>query len=422
MFKLRSLSQKKWHQQTILVRVDFNVPLIEKKGQLVVSDPRRIIASFATVDHLLSQGNKVVLLAHLGRPTVDDRARFSLAPIFRFLQEKTDWSLTFIENILDPDLSTRLTALPDKSVILLENLRFYPEEKASNSQFIQHLASLGSGFVLDAFSVCHRSHSSVVGLAKALPSVAGFALLDEVRAFSALLDHPRRPFVVVVGGAKISDKIDPIVNLAKIADAILIGGGVANNFLKAVGLAVQKSYLQDAPADLAKTGLNYVTVADQIIEDNRSERLLKDGYIPLPKIIYPVDAIAATSMTASRTQVVDLTDPDKLSNRGNLMYLDIGPKTTRLYKELILQAGTVFWNGPMGVFEHKNFATGTKEIARCMAKTSAVTLAGGGDTIAALDHFGFYHNLDYVSMAGSAALEFLSGKILPGLAALESSK
>ena len=225
--------------------------------------------------------------------------------------------------------------------------------------------------------------------------------------------------MVIVGGAKISDKIDPIVNLSRIADAVLIGGGVANNFLKAVGLAVQKSYLQDTPADLQKVGLNYVDLADQIIDDNRSNRLLKDGYIPLPKIIYPVDVVAAPSMDSTDTSIVELTSNDKICDRCQNMYLDIGPKTTRLYKELILQAETVFWNGPMGIFEQKQFARGTKEIARAVAKTGAVTLVGGGDTLAALDKFGFADRVDYASMAGSAALEFLAGKKLPGLEALE---
>ncbi len=418
--KIHSLLDYNLKNKTALIRVDYNVPLIEKNGQKLVSDPRRIISSYDTIEKLLTNNNKIILLSHLGRPTPSTQRQFSLLPIFNYLQKNKSWQLVFIPDYLNQEKTQKIIKdAPAKTVFLFENLRYHPEEKSNDKKFVKLLASYGDFFVNDAFSTSHRGHASVYGLAQALPSFAGLALLSEVKAFTNLLDKPRRPFIVVVGGAKISDKINPIVNLAKIADAILIGGGVANNFLKAVGIAVQKSYLQDVPADLKKQGLNYVSVADQIILDNLNQRLLKDNYIPLPKIIYPVDVIAAPSFDATKGRVIELTSNEQISNRGNLMYLDIGPKTTKLYKELIIQAETVFWNGPMGIYEKKTFAQGTKEIARAVAKTSGVTVVGGGDTIAALDKFGYYQSIDYVSMAGSAALEFLSGKKLPALAVLE---
>ena len=284
--KIHSLLDYKLKNKTALVRVDYNVPLIEKNGQKLVSDPRRIISSYATIEKLLANNNKIILLSHLGRPTPSTQKQFSLLPIFNYLQKNKSWQLVFVADYLD---QTKTKAIieqaPAQTIFLFENLRYHPEEKSNDQKFVKLLASYGDFFVNDAFSTSHRAHASVYGLAQALPSFAGLALLNEVKAFTNLLDKPRRPFIVVVGGAKISDKIDPIVNLAKIADAILIGGGVANNFLKAVGIAVQKSYLQDVPADLKKQGLNYVSVADQIILDNLNQRLLKDNYIPLPKII-----------------------------------------------------------------------------------------------------------------------------------------
>ena len=420
--KLNLLTSQTWKNQTVLVRVDYNVPLEQKNGRALVRDPRRILASRETIEFLRARGNKVVLLSHLGRPKSAADTQFSLAPVATYLQKNTDWPVEFIEDYTDvATTKARLEAAASGTVFLLENVRFHDGEKKNDPAFVQLLANYGTAFVNEAFSASHRAHASVVGLAGVLPAVAGIALASEVKAFTNLLESPVHPFIVVVGGAKISDKIDPIVNLSKVADAVLIGGGVANNFLKAVGLAVQKSYLQDAPADLLKEGLNYVDVADQIIQDNRQFRLLKDGYIPLPKIIYPVDVLAADGLESRRASIVELTSNATVCQKCNQMYLDIGPKTVRLYRELILQAETVFWNGPMGAFEYKPFASGTKEVARAVAKTGGVTLVGGGDTIAALDKYGYYQSVDYVSMAGSAALEFLSGKPLPGLLALEKT-
>ena len=418
---IHQLSDCHFHNQTILVRVDYNVPLQKKGRQIVVGDPRRIRASYATINKLLAQGNKVVLLTHLGRPSAKDYQRFSLKPVLEFLKKDTHWQLQFLADPFSKQAKDIIDAAPQESVILVENLRFGEGEKENKPAFAKALARLGDGYVNDAFSASHRAHASIVGIPKLLPACAGEFLLGELKALESILHQPKRPLIVIVGGAKISDKVDSIVNLAKAADAILIGGGVANNFFKAVGLAVQKSYLQDTPADLAKVGLNYVDIAQDIIEDNLGERLLKDGYIPLPKIIYPIDVVAAKSPDAKTTQIVDLSSPAKIKAAGDLMYLDIGPKTIRLYKELIAQAKTVFWNGPMGYFEKPVFATGTKRVAQAVAKSSAFTLVGGGDTLAALEKFNCLKGISYLSLAGGATLEFLAGKKLVGLAALENN-
>lgn len=422
--KLKTLLDVDWSGKIVLVRTDYNVPVAQQPNQVYkVADPRRIEASFYTISSLLANNNKVVLLSHFGRPTPNNKAKFSLAPVFAYLKTHTDWHLEFIDDYTDPlAVRAKINASLPRSVFLLENVRFLSGEETGSNEVVKLLAKIGDAFVGDAFSVAHRDHASVCGLAKALPSVAGVALAQEVKAFGDLLSHPTHPFVVIVGGAKIADKIEPIVNLAKVADAILIGGGVANNFLKAVGLEIQKSYLQDTPIQLRQRGIDYVEVADNIVADNLAYRFLKDNYIPLPKIIYPVDVIAANSLESSRTRVVDLVDKDRICQRCEQMYLDIGPKTSKLYRELIMQAETVFWNGPMGVFEKPAFAKGTREVARAMAKSSALTLVGGGDTIDALDRFGYFKNIDYVSMAGSAALDFLSGKTLPGVAVFSRGK
>jgi len=233
----------------------------------------------------------------------------------------------------------------------------------------------------------------------------------------SLINNPKRPMVVIVGGAKISDKVDAVTNLTKIADTVLVGGGVANLFLKADAYNIARSYIQDTPADVSKNKTDYVQVAEKLIETTKQQKTLKDGYIPLPKIIYPIDVVAATSANSKKTRVINLADNGYTTKKGRNgdMFLDIGPLTVKLFSEIILSAGSIFWNGPMGVFEKEAFEKGTKDIARAVAKTSATTILGGGDTIRAINKLGLYDRYDYVSAAGGAALEFLSGKMLPGL-------
>lgn len=421
------------HNRTVLVRVDFNSPLeTGPDGQVKVRDASRIAAAKPTIEWLRQHGAKIILMSHLGRPAcaeLDKHGRsvsdekFSLAPVAEYLRHHYRWPVRLVPDCVGPVAVEAVSNLQPGEIALLENLRFYPAEKKNEAWFAKGLAELAEVYINEAFSNCHRKHASMTGVPVLLPSYAGFELKTEVDHLNQIISKPKRPLVVIVGGAKIADKIGALENLSRVADAVLVGGGIANDFLKAQGIEIHRSYIQDKPVDAKQTGINYVTVAGEILTEHRTERILKDGYVPLPKIIYPVDAVAARSPESDHTQVIDLThDIADTPNDKPLMYLDIGPKTIKLYTELILAAGTVFWNGPMGVYEQPQFAAGTAAIAKAMTQSSAMTIVGGGDTIAAVQHFHLADRYDYVSAAGSAALEFLSGTILPGLAALSDAR
>lgn len=402
--------------KTVLVRVDYNVPLIEKNGKQVVADDRRIRASLETINFLLGNNAKVVLISHLGRPDGKVDERFRMLPVADVLQKTLNLPITHIAQTIGNDVTAAVQNLQPSTGILLENLRFYSGEEKNEVDFAKQLAELGDIYINDAFAVDHRAHASLEAITHYMPCYAGFNVQKEFNTLNALMANPRRPFIIIVGGAKISDKVGALLHLTKVADLVLVGGGVANNFLKADGLEIHRSYLQDAPADLQKKDIDYVDVAKQLLDSVRTERSLKDGYIPLPKILYPIDVIAAESMDSTHTEIIDLThDAKDTTNDRNIMYLDIGPKTIRLYTELMKQAGSIFWNGPMGVYEKPPFANGTKAIAEAMAANGAVTVIGGGDTAAAVEQFDLEDKYTYVSTAGSAGLEFLSGAELPGI-------
>ncbi len=411
-----SLDEKQLINKTVLVRVDYNVPL---KNQKVVDDSR-IKTSLPTLKLLQKLDCKIILLSHFGRPGGKKDANLSLEPVAQHLAKLLQTRVELVNDCVGSKVVKTIAKLKSKEVLVLENVRFYAEEKKNTAKFAQKLSALADVYVNEAFSACHRSHASIVGIPQFLPSYAGLALVKEVETLSKLMKNPARPFVMVVGGAKISDKIDAVTNLSQIADAVLVGGGVANNFLKADGYEIANSYLQDVPADLKKQNVSYVTVAKKIIDDNKTQRLLKDDYIPLPKILYPIDVVTAKSINSQKTKEICLANGEKKKVTQDLMYLDIGEKTTRLYQEIILQAKTIFWNGPMGVFEQPQFSQGTKEIARTIAKAGAMSIVGGGDTICAINKFDLQSRYNYVSAAGGASLEFLSGKELPGLKVLEN--
>lgn len=417
--KLRLPPTSKLNNTTVIVRTDYNVPLKKDSHRWQVVDDKRLENSLQTLEFLISHRAKVVIISHLGRPNGNPQSKYSLQPVAHHLKTGFSLPVSFINDCVGGKVRERIKTMKPGEILVLENLRFYLGEQKNDNVFSKKLAALGELYINEAFSNSHRQHASMVALPKLLPAYAGFALKKEVDQLNHLMFQPKRPFVMVIGGAKISDKVAAIEHLSKIADVVLVGGGVANNFLKAEGIEIHKSYLQDIPADLKKKGVDFIKLADQLMEDHKTEKVLMDGYIPLPKIIYPIDVVAARSPQAEKTQLIDLThDSQDTPHDKNLMYLDIGPKTIKLYQELILKAGTVFWNGPMGVFEQPQFATGTKEIARAIAKSGATTMLGGGDTIAAVDRFGLSDRYDYLSAAGGAALEFLAGKKLPGLAAL----
>jgi phosphoglycerate kinase len=443
--KLPKISDIK--NKTVFVRVDYNVPLKKVKDKvsgeekIIVVNDDRIQASLKTINFLLENNATVVLASHLGRPKSSSDSEFSLKPVAIYMNESLGLPIQFVEDCIGKKVEEALSGAsanpsssnPNKSgttlsdqedsgvkprIFLLENLRFHKEEKENDKEFSRALAQHMDVYINEAFSVSHRSHASIVGITKYLPAFSGFALEKEVSTFARMMSKPKRPLVIVLGGAKISDKVGAIEHLAKIADIVLVGGAVANSFLKADGFETYKSYIEDAPADLKKKNINYVDVACSLIEDHKNEKMLINGYIPMPKILHPIDVIAAQSLEEKdkgKTVVIDLTVEDNQKKDNELLYLDIGPKTVRLYQEIINQANTIFWNGPMGVWENSIFSKGSKKVAAAIALSSAETIIGGGDTIGLVNHFGLEKQFDYVSAAGGAALDLLSGKMLPGI-------
>jgi len=409
--------------KTVLVRVDYNVPLKknnkdnDNKGVWEVTNDERITASLKTIEFLIKHDAKVVLMSHLGRPESARDIKFSLKPVAEYMKNKLDLPVIFSEDCIGKDTQKDVFVAKRGEIVLLENLRFHKGEQENDAEFAKELAKLADVYINEAFSTSHRSHASIVGVAKHLPAFAGFALEKEVSTFADMMEKPDRPLVIILGGAKISDKVGAIEYLAKIADIVLVGGAVANSFLKAEGLEIYKSFIEDAPADLKKKNINYTDVACSLIEEHKTEKMLMNGYIPLPKIVYPIDVIASDSLDVkekSKTEIIDLTKENGHHDK-DLLYLDIGPNTIKLYQEIISHAKTIFWNGPMGVWENPVLAQGSKKIAVSVALSSATTIIGGGDTIACVTHFGLDKQFSYVSAAGGAALDFLSGKKLPGL-------
>jgi 3-phosphoglycerate kinase len=375
-------------------------------------------------------------MSHLGRPGGEIKPELSLKPTAEHLDQLLEAKVKFINQTVGEKVKTAANEIKPGQILVLENLRFHAGEKKNSSEFAQQLADLADVYINEAFSACHRAHASISGVPKIMQeregatklsglTFAGLHLQSEIENLQRLMEDPGHPFVMVIGGAKISDKVEAVKNLNKIADLVLVGGGVANNFLKAGGIETHKSYLEDKPVDNKKENVDYVKVAKDLIEETKTEKVLKDGYIPLPKILFPIDVVAAPSKDTKDNDQIELINlsqgmKDTLDDK-DLMYLDIGPRTIKLYQDLILQAETIFWNGPMGVFEQEPFQAGTREIARAIAKAGAETVIGGGDTIGAVKEFGFKNRFDYVSSAGGAALDFLAGKTLPGLEAVKAA-
>jgi phosphoglycerate kinase len=375
--------------KTALVRVDFNVPMLEGH----VADDTRIRAAIPTVQFLREQGARVVLLSHLGRPDGTPNSKYSLAPVAERLSEILGMAVRFGTDCVGPAALEAVAQAGAGDVVLLENVRFHAAEEANDPAFARRLAELGDVFVNDAFGTAHRAHASTEGLAHCLPAVAGLLMEQEIVAIGGALDNPRRPFVSVVGGAKVSSKLGVLQNLIDRVDRLLIGGGMANTFLKAQGREVGRSLLE---ADLVPT----------------ARALLDRG----GKIVLPSDVVVTTEFKTDapvRTCGVDEVAADE-------MIVDIGPQSIEAFKAEIARAGTVLWNGPMGVFEDSRFAAGTLGVAHAMADSSATTVVGGGESVQAVEQAGVADKLSHVSTGGGASLEFIEGKILPGVAALRS--
>lgn len=379
------------NSKKVLVRCDFNVPLDKEDKNKITSD-KRIIESLKTINYLINAGAKVILCSHIGKTGQN----ISLKPVALRLSELLDKKVELISDILSEQAKKKISQMQNGDVVLLENLRMYKEEEANDQEFSKKLASLADVFVFDAFGTAHRAHASTVGVTNYLPSVAGFLIEKEINALDSAINNPKKPFVVIIGGAKVSSKIDVLNNLIDKADTILIGGGMAYTFIKAKGGKIGKSLCEDQKQD----------VALQILDKASKKHV---------QFILPVDSLVADDIS----QVADsfVVDSDKIPD--NYLGVDIGPKTIQMYKEEINSANTIVWNGPVGIFEIDKFMNGTSQIANAMAESSAITVIGGGDSAAAVEKLGLTDKMTHVSTGGGASLEFMEGKTLPAIAALQ---
>jgi len=373
----------------VLVRVDFNVPL--ENGE--VADDTRIRGALPTIQYLLEQRAAVILMSHLGRPKGQVRDELRLDPVARRLSELLDLEVAKVDDCVGPEVQKAADGLQPGQVLLLENLRFHPEEEDNNQEFAGQLASLADVYVNDAFGTAHRAHASTAGVPQYLPAVAGFLMERELEMLGSILADPARPFVAILGGAKVSGKIGVIRSLLNKVDSLLVGGGMANTFLKAQGYEVGESLVED----------DSLTVAQDTLEQAGDKLLL-----PVDVVVADAFAEDANSRTVGIKEVT-----------SGWRILDIGPRTVGLFEEKLSSAGTVVWNGPMGVFEFPRFAAGTIALASSLARSQAVTIVGGGDSVAALQEAGLANKMTHVSTGGGASLEFLEGKTLPGVAALQ---
>ncbi len=381
----------------VLVRVDFNVPMT---SDLKVSDDKRIVESLPTIKKILADGGSVILMSHLGRPKGKPTPEFSLKPVAAHLAGLLGREVKFAEDCIGKPAHTAVDNLQPGEVLLLENLRFHAEEEKNDQGFARELASLGNVYVNDAFGTAHRAHASTEGITHFLkPAVAGYLMKKEIEYLTKAVGNPERPYIAILGGAKISGKIDVIQNLLPKIDALVIGGGMAFTFFRAQGMEVGDSLVEPEKLSLAK----------QILDEAKTKHM---------RLILPVDCVIADKMDNDAQRKIVPVSKIPAGWRG----LDIGPETVKVINMELRKAKTIVWNGPMGVFEMPNFANGTLEVAKLLAeatKAGAITIVGGGDSAAAIAQAGFENAVSHVSTGGGASLEFLEGKVLPGLAALD---
>ncbi|MBU1867001.1 MAG: phosphoglycerate kinase [Candidatus Margulisbacteria bacterium] len=381
----------------VLVRVDFNVPLDEKQS---ITDDTRIRGALPTIKYLADKGGKVILVSHLGRPKNGPEDKFRLAPVAQKLTKLIGKPIVYVKDCIGPEVEAAVSALKDGDILLLENVRFYKEEEKNDQAFAKKLASLADVYVNDAFGTAHRAHASTEGVTKYLKGYAGYLMEKEIRFLGQLITSPAKPFVAILGGAKISGKIDVISNLLSKVDTLIIGGGMAYTFFKARGISVGNSLVEEDKVSMARD-------------------ILKKAIDLGVPIMLPIDHIVADKYDANaNSQLVTRAGiPD------NWQGMDIGPETITKFGHAVKKAKTIFWNGPLGVFEFDKFANGTISIAKMVAdateKNGAVSVIGGGDSVAAVEKAGLADKMTHISTGGGASLEFVEGKVLPGIACLQ---
>ncbi|RCK81021.1 MAG: Phosphoglycerate kinase [Candidatus Ozemobacter sibiricus] len=386
----RTIRDIQFKGKRVLVRVDFNVPLDKTTG--AITDDTRIRGAIPTLKHILDQGGRLIVMSHLGKAKGTPDPKYSLKPVHQRLQELLGRPVTFAPDCIGEEVAKLARNLKDGEVLLLENLRFHAGEEKNDPAFAKALASLGDIYVSDAFGTAHRAHASTAGIADTLPAYAGFLMEKEITYLNKVTQNPERPMVAIMGGAKVSDKILVIENLLGKVDTLLIGGGMAFTFLKAMGHQIGKSLCETDRLEVAKK------ILDQAKASGKN-------------LVLPVDVVTAPEIKPGvATKTVDIT-----AMPADEMGLDIGPKTVAKFTAELQKAKTVLWNGPMGVFETKPFDAGTRKIAECLAGLKAVTVVGGGDSVAAIEQMGAADKVSHVSTGGGACLEFLEGKTLPGI-------
>ena len=376
----------------VIVRVDFNVPF-DSEGN--ISDDKRIVGALPTIKYLIDNNAKVILVSHLGRPKGEFNMKYSMAPASKRLGELLGINVIQAADVIGEDAKAKAAALENGQVLMLENARFHKEEEKNDAAFAKELASMAEIYVNDAFGTAHRAHATTAGLADYLPAVSGYLIQKEISVMGKALANPERPFLAILGGAKVSDKIEVIKNLLDKVDYLIIGGGMAYTFVKAQGHDVGTSICEMDKLDLA----------NELIESAKAKGV---------KLLLPVDNVVSDGFSneANKQTVASDSIPEGWGG------MDIGPKTIELFSEAIAASKTIVWNGPMGVFEFANFAVGTRAIAKAVAESGAISIIGGGDSAAAVEQLGFADRITHISTGGGASLEFLEGKVLPGIACL----
>ena len=391
--KIKTVRDLDLRNKRCLVRVDFNVPLKDGK----ITDDTRIKASLKTLNYILDQdGSSLVVMSHLGRPKGEVKKEFSLSPVRARLEELLGRDVKMASDCIGDEVQSQSKALKAGEVLLLENLRFHKEETKNDADFSRQLAKNGDIYINDAFGTAHRAHASTEGVSHNLPSAGGLLIEKEVKFFEPLVTNPEKPFVAIIGGAKVSSKISVLESLLKNCSTLIIGGGMAYTFLKAKGLSIGNSLIEE---DYIDTALN----------------LMKKAAENDVQVLLPVDHLAAAEFSAG-AEVITVTSE---SIPDGLIGMDIGPETLKSYSDVITTSKSLVWNGPLGVFEFDNFSKGTLGVAELVAACKGITVVGGGDSVAAVNKFGFADRIDHVSTGGGASLEYLEGKTLPGIAALK---